>query len=127
MPLHPHLLEQGFLGFTQRHKGPLFYRPRRDQQDTVDVLNQKKSPAAQARQRLAAWVRQIGVNDPHLIRPLHAWRHTFKLRGDRAGLPEKVLDQICGHAPATVGRGYGAPELKDLTRVIQKFPRYPCA
>jgi hypothetical protein len=29
------------------------------------------------------------------------------------------LDYICGHAPATVGREYGAPELKDMARVIE--------
>jgi integrase len=122
VPLHPHLIEQGFLEFAQRHTGPMFYRPRRGKQDTVDVLNQKKSPAAQARQRLSEWIRGLGVNGPKM--PLHAWRHTFKLRGDRAGIPEKTLDHICGHAPATVGRGYGRAELRDLAAAIKRFPRY---
>jgi hypothetical protein len=82
-----------------------------------------KSPAAQVRQRLAAWVREIGVDDEH-ISPNHAWRHTFKLIGRRIEQEDTLLDYICGHAPATVGRGYGEPTLKDLAQVIQRFPRY---
>jgi integrase len=124
VPLHDHLIEQGFLEFAKGHNGPLFYRPRRKQQDTTDVLSQKKAPAAQVRQRLAAWVREIGVNDPHLSRPLHAWRHTWKLIGRRVEPNDTLLDYICGHAPATVGRGYGKPDLRDLARVMGKFPRY---
>jgi hypothetical protein len=35
-----------------------------------------------------------------------------------------VLDAIVGHAPASVGRGYGEPTLADKTKELQKFPRY---
>jgi hypothetical protein len=35
-----------------------------------------------------------------------------------------LLDHICAHTPATVGRGYGVAELKDLACVIEKFPQY---
>jgi hypothetical protein len=35
-----------------------------------------------------------------------------------------MLDYICGHRPATVGRKYGEPELKDMARVIERFPHY---
>jgi len=83
VPLHNHLIEQGFLDFVKsKGDGPLFYRPRRAQGDNSEPTKQSKSPAAQARQRLAAWVRKIGVNDEHLS-PNHAWRHTFKLIGRR--------------------------------------------
>ncbi len=123
VPIHSHLIDQGFLEFvTQRGDGPLFYRQRK-QRDTTDPLTQKKSPAVQVRQRLADWVREIGVTDPH-VAPLHAWRHTWKLIGRRVETNDTLLDYICGHAPATVGRGYGVAELQDLARVIEKFPRY---
>ncbi|MFY9771267.1 MAG: hypothetical protein WBG18_20595 [Xanthobacteraceae bacterium] len=98
-----------------------WYRWQKDADD--DLMKRSKSPAAQARQRLAAWVRKIGVNDAHLS-PNHAWRHTFKHIGRRFEPNDTFLDYICGHAPATVGRAYGAPELKDLARVIERFPRY---
>ena len=42
----------------------------------------------------------------------------FKLIGRRIEQEDTLLDYICGHAPATVGRGYGEPTLKDLAQVI---------
>ena len=124
VPLHDHLIEQGLLDFVKsKGGGPLFYRPRHAQGDNSEPTKQSKSPAAQARQRLAAWVRKVGVTDEHLS-PNHAWRHTFKLIGRRIEQEDTLLDYICGHAPATVGRGYGEPTLKDLAKVIQRFPRY---
>jgi integrase len=125
VPIHPHLIEQGFLKFVEsRGDGPLFYRLRKSNSSNGDLMTRKKSPAAQVRQRLADWVtKDIGVKDKGL-RPNHAWRHTFKLIGRRVESEDTMLDYICGHAPASEGRGYGAPELKDLARVIERFPRY---
>jgi integrase len=123
VPLHSHVVQQGFLEFVRgRGEAPLFYRPRTNRKidGPAKVL---KSPAAQVRQRLADWVREIGVDDKHLS-PNHAWRHTFKLIGSRAEISEAYLDYICGHAPATEGRRYGAPDLKDMARAIERFPRY---
>ena len=37
---------------------------------------------------------------------------------------EKVLDAIVGHAPASVGRGYGEPTLADKAQELRKFPKY---
>jgi integrase len=123
VPLHAHLVEQGFIEFAQAHGDePLFYRPRNNGQPEEPAM-QRKSPGAQTRQRLAAWVREIGVTDEHLS-PNHAWRHTFKLIGRRIEPDGTLLDYICGHAPATEGRAYGEPHLKDMARVIERFPRY---
>ena len=66
---------------------------------------------------------QSCITDPELS-PNHLWRHTFKAKGFRAGLAEKVLDTIVGHAPATVGRGYGEPPLADKASELRKFSRY---
>jgi integrase len=123
VPVHAHLVEQGFIKFAQRHgDGPLFYRSRNNG-PTYESAKQRKAPAAQTRQRLANWVREIEVDDEHLS-PNHAWRHTFKLIGSRAEISDALLDYICGHAPATEGRRYGAPDLKDMARAIERFPRY---
>jgi integrase len=102
VPLHEHLIAQGFLRFVKQHgDGPLFYRPRPTTTAAeVDRLKRKKAPGAQVRQRLAAWVRELGVKDTELS-PIHAWRHTFKAVGRRAGISDPVLDDICGHAPAS--------------------------
>ena len=123
VPIHDHLIEQGFLEFAQSHEGALFYRARHARPVSADLLQQKKPPAAQVRQRLAKWVRELGITDKQ-VSPNHAWRHTFKLIGRRVEQEGTMLDYICGHAPATEGRGYGEPTLKDLSEVIQRFPRY---
>ena len=83
----------------------------------------KKSRAAQVRQRLAKWVRDLGVNDQEL-QPNHAWRHTFKQVADRAGISERMSDSITGHAHKSVGAGYGEPTLEDRAEAMKKFPRY---
>ena len=83
-----------------------------------------KSLAHDVTQRIGDWVRNdVGVTDPE-IAPIHSWRHTFKLVAERAGIPERLSDAITGHATASIGRSYGAPQLSDLAREMLKFPRY---
>jgi integrase len=124
VPLHQHLIAQGFLKFVaQRGKGPLFFNPLKSITVSDDPTNQKKPRAAQARQRLANWVRGLGVNDPN-ISPNHAWRHTWKQIADRSGISERMSDYITGHAHKTVGAGYGAPTPEDMAAALRKFPRY---
>jgi integrase len=111
VPLHEHLIEQGFLAFVKANgPGPLFH-------------SGSKRGATSARVQLATWVRSLGITDPELA-PNHAWRHTFKAIGARCGISEKLLDAIVGHAPATIGRAYGEPTLADKAAALSKFPRY---
>jgi len=39
-------------------------------------------------------------------------------------VPVWLSDEITGHAPLTVGRGYGRPTLADMAAALKKFPRY---
>ena len=126
VPLHEHLIEQGFLDFVSQHgPGPLFYKPDaaavRD--TSVDETKQKKPRFTQVRQRLADWVRSLGVTDRE-VSPNHGWRHTFKQIGSRAGIERQMLDYIEGHAPINIGAAYGRPTLADMAEAIKKFPRY---
>lgn len=125
VPLHTHLIKQGFVDFVKGSgKGPLFYNEAKASAGAADdPTNPKRPRAVKARERIATWVRKIGVTDPEL-QPNHAWRHTFKKIGDRAGISEKMLDTICGHAPATVGRGYGEADLADKAEALRRFPRF---
>jgi len=117
VPLHEHLIAQGFLRFvTEQGAGPLFYRTAKQQDDT-DPLKAKKPRYVQARQRLASWVRSLGLNDKELS-PNHAWRHSFKQIADRARISERMSDYITGHAHKSVGATYGAPMLSDIVRWI---------
>lgn len=123
VPIHQHLIKQGFLKFVKASGiGPLFHNPSAAKKDD-DLTNPKRTPAVRTRNKLAEWIRELGVDDPE-VQPNHGWRHTFKAIGDRCGITEKLLDAICGHAPATVGRGYGAPTVADKARALAKFPRY---
>jgi integrase len=126
VPLHEHLIRQGFLTFVKSSgEGPLFYNEQKQPTGPDDPTNPRKARYVKSRERVATWVRGLGVNDPELS-PNHAWRHTFKAIGFRCGISEKLLDAIVGHAPASVGRGYGEPTLADKVEELRKFPRYKC-
>jgi integrase len=114
VPLHEHLIAQGFLDFAAKHGDrPLFYTAR----------DSKKPPYAQARQRLATWVRSLGISDKEL-QPNHAWRHTFKQIADHAQISERMSNYITGHSQKNIGATYGAPLLAQMSDAMKAFPRY---
>jgi integrase len=122
VPLHEHLIEQGFISFVEAlGDGPLFYSIGRTRRPGVPEPVQ--SPAERTRARLGDWVRSLGISDPELS-PNHAWRHTFKARAERYGMSERYSDAITGHAPPTAGRAYGKPTPEDLAHAMHTFPRY---
>jgi integrase len=123
VPIHQHVIDQGFLDFVRsRGSGPLFYEPTKNN-GSSDPLNPRRPRAVTVRQRLAAWVRKLGVTDRELS-PMHAWRHSFKQIADRVGITERTSDHITGHRHRTVGAGYGAPTLEDMAAALEKFPEY---
>jgi integrase len=123
VPLHEHLIAQGFLDFVNfKGKGPLFYYAE-EKAPTRDITNPKRSRAVRARSRLGEWVRSMGVADKEAS-PTHGWRHTFKQIADRHGISDRVSDAITGHAPLTEGRAYGAPTLEDMANALKLFLRY---
>jgi integrase len=126
VPLHEHLIEQGFLEYVaKRGKGPLFYdrKDARDTDVTSDPMKPKRPRAVKTRERLADWVRGLGVDDPE-VQPNHAWRDTFKQIAERHGISERIHDAITGHKPKTIGRGYGPATVEDMAQALKKFPRY---
>jgi integrase len=124
VPIHEHLLAQGFLEFTKASgKGPLFYSERKTPPRATDPTNPPKPRYVKVRERIAEWVREVGVTDEE-VQPNHAWRHTFKQVCDQHEISERVSDAITGHAPATVGRTYGAPTLIGKAEALKRFPRY---
>jgi integrase len=120
VPLHEHLIEQGFLAMVKEQgPGPLFYDPARQRVEGDSNRHFKK-----VGERLAEWVRkEVGITDPD-IKPNHAWRHTFKSMSYSAGIEERVVDAIQGHAPTTTGRKYGKPSVSALAEAIAKVPRF---
>jgi integrase len=124
VPLHEHLIEQGFLAFVaSRQNGPLFYNQSKVELPEGAATNPKKPRAARARERLAIWIRSLGISDKE-VQPNHAWRHSFKQIAARNNISDGMSDYLTGHAPPTVARGYGAPTVPDMAAALKKFPRY---
>jgi integrase len=124
VPLHEHIIEQGFIELARRvGKGALFFNDSTPQRVSADPLKPSRRRADTARAHLGTWVRGLGVNDPD-ISPNHGWRHLFKRIADESGIPEKMHDAITGHTQATEGRKYGPPSVVAMDEALKKYPRY---
>lgn len=122
VPLHPHLVDQGFvIVATQATEGPLFYNTARTRGGSGE-----NPPSKKVGERLAAWVRQLGVTDPGVM-PNHGWRHRFKTLCRDVGIPADARDFIQGHVSRTEGEEYGSWTARALLREIEKLPRYRVA
>ncbi|WP_457353439.1 recombinase XerD [Sphingomonas sp. UYP23] len=120
VPLHSHLIEQGFLAVaTAQGSGPIFYDPSRQR---------KPGPAnrhiGKVGERIAQWVRQdVGITD-ETLQPNHAWRHLFKEMSFTHNIEERMIDALQGHAADTEGRKYAKPPVKARGEAIAKIPRF---
>ena len=73
MPLHPQVLELGFLDFVDASpEGPLFYPARQDK----DAIVGARTVAG----RVSQWLQKLEVV-PTGVSPNHGWRHRFKTVG----------------------------------------------
>jgi integrase len=119
VPIHAHLVEQGFLEFARSCANrPLFYDPSRHQKGA------QTDPAEIRAQQLAIWVREAtGLKDRD-VDPQHGWRHSFKTIALGAGIDERIRDAITGHKVTSVGRRYETPPVAMVAEALAKFPRY---
>ena len=86
VPLHEHLIAPGFLNFVaSRRNGPLFYNAVKGEPRVSVATSPTKPRYVKARERLATWIRGLGVKDKE-VRPNHAWRHSFKQIAARTGI-----------------------------------------
>jgi integrase len=100
IPLHPKLVEMGFVDYILRLRAAKTVKLFEDlRPDSLSVQTKEAS-------RLAARVIDKAVStDPRIV--FHSFRHTFKDLCRNAGIPKDVHDQLTGHAPADVGGSYG--------------------
>lgn len=121
VPLHDHLLEQGFLDYVaSRGKRPLFYEPSRSRGGRDGGRHFRK-----VGERLAEWVRSkaVGVTDPN-VAPNHGWRHRFSSLARSVDMHIDVQNIIQGHAGDKVASDYGDAWMETAYREIMKIPRY---
>jgi integrase len=113
IPLHPALLNEGFIDFVQKvGSGPLFADLRPDRFGSRGGTGTK---------RIGSWVRGMGYKDERLS-PNHSWRHRFKTLGRRYGLELDIVNAITGHGRRTVADAYGEFPMSALHREMQKIP-----
>jgi len=112
--IHPHLIDVGFADFiAAASPGYLFLN--------VEAGSDMRGPWRSIKNRVTEFVRKV-VPDPN-VQPSHGWRHRFKTVGREAGVSDRVLDAICGHAPANVGDSYGEVNLRTQADAMTKIPR----
>lgn len=112
--LHPQLVELGFPTFVEAAPvGHLFLKPAKN----GDVLG----PLQGLKNRLAEFGRKI-VPDQN-VAPNHGWRHRFKTIGMEAGIQQRILDAIQGHAPRTASDSYGDVTVKAMAQAMERLPR----
>jgi integrase len=118
VPIHAHLMEQGFLTFVVAcGPGPLFFDPTRHGKRSLT------SPGEMRGHKVGKWVRETVKLDPG-VDPNHGWRHTWKTRALGAGIEERLRDAITGHRVTSVGRRYETPTMRMLADAMSQFPRY---
>lgn len=119
VPLHPQLVEMGFLEFVRRSpEGPLFFPATRQ--------GGKRHPAKAVSTLLAKWIGGLGVVEKG-VAPNHGWRHRFKTVARDVGIDFETREALQGHSLTTAGQRYGTISLAVKKRAIDKLPRYDTA
>lgn len=101
VPVHPELVNCGFLRFVQsaRSKGQLRLFPQL-------VPDSKGAYSGSWSKWWGIYARKtIGIFDPRKV--FHSYRHGFKDACREAGISEDVSDALTGHTGGGVGRKYG--------------------
>lgn len=116
VPIHPHLIERGFLEFVKGSlNGPLFYRP--------SPRTTSATPWRTVSGRMSDWVRSLKIIDPR-VSPNHGWRGRVKTVAIEVGMNARAADAIHGHAARTAGENYGDVTMKARKIAIDLLPPY---
>ena len=115
IPIHEHVLKLGFgkyVGALRKARSELLFPDLRP--STFGKLTKEAS------RRLNRYINAVVSTDQRLV--FHSLRHRFKDEGRSADVQERVLDQLCGHVPATVGGRYGeGADLPALKRSLDRL------
>lgn len=116
VPLHQQLIDLGFMDFVNgAPDGPLFYPASKRKNGAL--------PARTVAGRISDWLQAKKVI-PQGVSPSHGWRHRFKTVGREAGVADRTLDAIQGHAGRTAGDDYGDVTIAAKAAAIGRLPSY---
>ncbi|WP_257555380.1 site-specific integrase [Sphingobium sp. CFD-2] len=100
IPLHDRLLEAGFLRYVETLRNCGQHRLFPDlKANSFDKVTKEAS------RRANRHIDKVLSTDKRIV--FHSFRHTFKDQGREAEIQERILDQLCGHSPTSVGGNYG--------------------
>lgn len=117
VPLHPHLVEQGFPDFVAKAAdGYLFMKVYGNTDEA------QRAAWKSAKNRLTDFVR-TAITDPD-VQPNHAWRHRFITLARNLDIPWDTRCAITGHEPGEEGAKYGVASNEAKAAAIAKYPRY---
>jgi hypothetical protein len=76
-----------------------------------------------AAERLASWIRKLGVNDPN-VAPHHGWCHRFSTLARAVDMNTDVQNIIQGHAGEKNSSNYGDAWIETAKRELSKILAY---
>ena len=117
-PLHPQIIEEGFIDYWRSlPPGPLF---------PAFSLGQDNRRGDAASRNISEWVRSLGIKNPSRklrYKPNHSFRNYVKTQWRSAKIEEETHDAITGHGSSKdESRNYGEYELKLMLEAIEKLP-----
>jgi integrase len=115
VPVHGKLIELGFLDYCDA-------LGRLGQTELFPDLkaNSVGKRTKEASQKINRIIDRHVSSDQRLV--FHSLRHAFKAMGNDAGLSDRTLDQICGHAPVSTGGRYGSePRIRTIHRDLHRI------
>ncbi|UUD65722.1 site-specific integrase [Pseudomonas seleniipraecipitans] len=115
IPLHPDLIELGFLQYAERlpQTGPLF--------PSLEA-NHAGYYGHNFGKRWSAYLKSVAQLDTR-VRPSHGFRHTFITLCREQGVPEELRDALTGHDNGAVSRKYGERAL--LPQLLEQLNKLP--
>ncbi|MBD9621473.1 site-specific integrase [Ensifer sp. ENS06] len=117
VPLHPHLIEQGFPEFVSKAAtGHLFMKV------FGETEKAQRGAWRTTKNRVRDFVREI-VTDPE-VQPNHAWRHRFRTVSRDLGVSRDISFAITGHDTKDEGDKYGTITNKAKAAALAKYPKY---
>lgn len=132
IPLHSHLIQQGFLKFVEAAAdGHLFLTPRPDLYCPDAKPSRTKDPRGilgplqSVKNKLAEFVREVMPDTGDGPSPNHGWRHRFKAVAREYDIDLEVRNAFADHSSVNVASDYGKDELyKAMVAALPKIPRY---